>query len=165
MIDWLSARMTMGRATAAIGLACCAAIALVLAAPLLTAVGGGLAGLGALIYAFFDPICHQLAERSFRLHEHPLAVCHRCFGFYVGFTAAVILPRLAFPFRGWLLARPRRILFLLAPTAIDWLLPMNTPASRFGTALLAGAAIAVLAGGALAEAFAQRPAAAPERRA
>ncbi len=47
-------------------------------------------------------------------------------------------------FRDWLLDRPRRILFFLAPTAIDWLLPMNTPASRFGTALLAAAPIALL---------------------
>lgn len=114
---------------------------MVVAAPLSAASNGWAAP---LLYAVFAPVCHQLAERSFHLGAHPLAVCHRCFGFYVGFTLGLALLPLVRRLREWLLDRPRRILFFLAPTAIDWLLPVNTPASRFGTALLASAGIALL---------------------
>lgn len=114
---------------------------MVVGAPLSAASNGRAAP---LLYEFFAPVCHQIAERSFHLAGHPLAVCHRCFGFYVGFTLGLAVLPFVRRFRDWLLDRPRRILFFLAPTAIDWLLPVNTPASRFGTALLASAAIALL---------------------
>lgn len=141
MLRRLSALVTSGRATAAVTAACCLTIAMVVAAPLSAASNGRAAS---LLHEFFAPVCHQIAERSFHLAGHPLAVCHRCFGFYVGFTLGLaVLPQVR-PFRDWLLDRPRRILFFLAPTAIDWLLPMNTAASRFGTALLAAAPIALL---------------------
>ncbi len=128
-------------ATAVLVVLCCLAIGLVVAAPLSAASGGRAAS---LLYEFFAPVCHQIAERSFHVAAQPLAVCHRCFGFYVGFTLGLIVLPLVRPFRDWLLEKPRRILFFLAPTAIDWLLPMNTPTSRFLTALLAAAPIAVL---------------------
>ena len=128
-------------ATAALAVSCCLAAGLVVAAPLTAASGGRAAS---LLYEFFAPVCHQIAERSFHLAGQPLAVCHRCFGFYVGFTLGLVVLPLVRPLRDWLLEKPRRILFFLAPTAIDWLLPMNTPMSRFLTALLAAAPIAVL---------------------
>lgn len=141
MLRRLSALVTPGRVTAVVAAACCLAIGMVVAAPLAAASSGWAAP---LLYEFFAPVCHQIAERSFHLAGHALAVCHRCFGFYVGFTLGLaVLPSVR-RFRDWLLDRPRRILFFLAPTAIDWLLPMNTPASRFGTALLASAGIALL---------------------
>ncbi len=137
----LFALATPGRVTAAVVAACCLAIGMVVAAPLSAASNGWAA---ALLYGFFAPVCHQIAERSFDLAGHPLAVCHRCFGFYVGFTLGLAALPSVGRFRDWLLDRPRRILFFLAPTAIDWLLPFNTPVSRFGTALLAAAPIALL---------------------
>lgn len=141
MLPRLSALVTPSRATATVTTACCLAIGMVVAAPLSAASNGRVA---ALLYEFFAPVCHQIAERSFHLDGHPLAVCHRCFGFYVGFTLGLAVLPFVHRFRDWLLDRPRRILFFLAPTAIDWLLPVNTPASRFGTALLAAAPIALL---------------------
>lgn len=141
MLRRLSALVTPGRATAGVTAACCLVIAMVVAAPLSSASNGRAAS---LLYEFFAPVCHQIAERSFHLAGHPLAVCHRCFGFYVGFTLGLAVLPFVRGFRDWLLDKPRRILFCLAPTAIDWLLPVNTPASRFGTALLASAAIALL---------------------
>ncbi|MXX77249.1 MAG: DUF2085 domain-containing protein [Holophagales bacterium] len=141
MLRRLPPLVTPGRTTAAVAAACCLVIGLVVAAPLSAASGGRAAS---LLYEFFAPVCHQIAERSFHLHGHPLAVCHRCFGFYVGFTLGLAVLPFVRRFRDWLLDRPRRILFFLAPAAIDWLLPMNTPASRFGTALLAAAPIALL---------------------
>jgi uncharacterized membrane protein len=128
-------------ATAFVALACCFAVAMVVVAPMSAARGGLLAP---LMYEIFAPVCHQIAERSFHLAGHPLAVCHRCFGFYVGFTLGLIVLPLLRPARDWLLEKPRRVLLFLAPTVIDWLLPMNTPASRFLTGVLAAAPIAVL---------------------
>ena len=55
--------------------------ALVIAAPLMAHCGTSAA---ALAYAFFFPICHQRPERSFFFWGHPLAVCHRCTGIYLG---------------------------------------------------------------------------------
>lgn len=146
--------MTRGRVTAAVGAACCLVVGMVVAAPLVAASGGRAA---TFLYAVFAPVCHQLAERSFHLAGHPLAVCHRCFGFYAGFTLGLIVLPLVRPARDWLLDEPRRILMLLAPTAIDWLLPMNTPASRSATAVLAGAGIAVLIWAAIGQIVQQMP--------
>ena len=107
--------------------------------------------LAPFLYELFARVCHQIAERSFHLADHPLAVCHRCFGFYVGFTLGLaVLPWIR-PARDWLLEKPRRVLFFLAPAAIDWLLPINTPASRFLTGVLAAAPIAVLVWAAIDE--------------
>ncbi len=146
--------MTRGRVTAAVGAACCLVVGMVVAAPLVAASGGRAA---TFLYEVFAPVCHQLAERSFHLAGHPLAVCHRCFGFYSGFTLGLIVLPLVRPARDWLLDEPRRILLLLAPTAVDWLLPMNTPASRSVTAVLAGAGIAVLIWAAIGQIVQQMP--------
>lgn len=145
-------RLTL--ATAAVAAACCLAVGLVVAAPLAAASDGRAA---TLLYEFFARVCHQIAERSFHLAGHPLAVCHRCFGFYVGFTLGLVALPFIRPARDWLLDRPRRILFFLAPAAIDWLLPMNTPASRFATAVLAAAPVAVLLWAALGQIVNQTP--------
>ena len=137
----LGQRLGAPAVTAFVALGCCFAVAMVVVAPLSAARDGFLAP---LLYGIFAPVCHQIADRSFHLAGHPLAVCHRCFGFYIGFTLGlVVLPWLR-PARDWLLEKPRRVLLFLSPTAIDWLLPMNTPASRFLTGGLAAAAIAVL---------------------
>ena len=134
-------RPATSAATATVAVLCCLAIGLVFAAPLSAASGGRAVS---LLYEFFAPVCHQIAERSYHFAGHPLAVCHRCFGFYVGFTLGLIVLPLVRPFRDWLLEKPRRILWFLTPTAIDWLLPINTSTSRFLTALLAAAPLAVL---------------------
>ena len=141
-------------ATGAVALFCCLAIALVLGAPL-SAASGGIAA--PLLYELFAPVCHQMAERSFHLAGHPLAVCHRCFGYYVGFTLGLVVLPLLPPARDWLLDEPKRILLFLAPTVIDWLLPMNTPASRFLTGVLGAAPVAVLAWAAVGQVVQKMP--------
>lgn len=40
---------------------------------------------GDMIYILFSPLCHQLPERSLMIFDHPMAVCARCFGIYLGF--------------------------------------------------------------------------------
>jgi len=42
-------------------------------------------------YLPFSFICHQIPERSFTLLHHPLAVCHRCSGIYLGLFLGTLL--------------------------------------------------------------------------
>ena len=42
------------------------------------------------IYAAFSSVCHQQPERCWWLLDHPLAVCVRCLGFYVGAIAGLL---------------------------------------------------------------------------
>jgi uncharacterized membrane protein len=92
---------------------------------------------GPLLYLFFDSVCHQLPERSFEAFGHPLAVCHRCFGLYLG-TALGLLALPWLPgLRQRLMAQPRWLLVALVPLVVDALLLPNTPVSRFVTGLIA----------------------------
>jgi uncharacterized membrane protein len=126
---------------AALAVASAAWLALVVAAPWSAHRESWLAP---LLYALFDPVCHQIAERSFHLWGEPLAACHRCVGLYVGCAIGIVswpsLPRAA----ARLLARPRWILAFSIPLAIDALLIANTAASRLTTGLIAGFPVALL---------------------
>jgi len=42
-------------------------------------------------YLPFSFFCHQMPERSFTLLLHPLAICHRCLGIYLGFLIGTLL--------------------------------------------------------------------------
>ncbi|HEX9732709.1 MAG TPA: DUF2085 domain-containing protein [Thermoanaerobaculia bacterium] len=91
-----------------------------------------------LLYAVFDPVCHQMPWRSFAAFGQPLGACHRCTGLYTGFTLGLLalpyLPKL----RGFLLERSRMILLFFVPLAVDaMLLGINTYLSRFLTGLVA----------------------------
>jgi uncharacterized membrane protein len=57
--------------------------------PLLLA-SGWYVSAGAL-YQFFQPICHQLPDRSFSIAGYPLAVCIRCSAIYFGFLAGSLV--------------------------------------------------------------------------
>ncbi len=74
---------------------------------------------GAILYAFFSPLCHQLGARSFHLFGWPLAVCGRCSAIYFGFLSGTI----AYPFARRILrgARPGRtfLVVALAPMILD----------------------------------------------
>jgi uncharacterized membrane protein len=63
--------------------------ALILLAPFAASVPR-LATLGAFIYAFFSPLCHQIDARSFHLFGEPLAVCGRCSAIYFGFFSGTV---------------------------------------------------------------------------
>lgn len=116
-------------------------VAAVVAAPLLVEARPVLAG---WLYAAFDRVCHQIAERSFHLAGHPLAVCHRCTGLYAGGLAGlVLLPRLS-GIADRLLASPRWIPALALPLLADWTLWGHWSWLRFATGLLAAAPVTVL---------------------
>lgn len=120
-----------------------ALVALIFSAPL--AVSRGLSAWPSAVYSAFSLVCHQMPERSFYVAGHPLAVCARCMGIYVGFAAAALvypllrsLRQTEAPRRAWLLAA-------LLPMGVDFSLGFlgiwqNTHTSRFMTGLLVGAA-------------------------
>jgi uncharacterized membrane protein len=113
----------------------------VLLAPLLARWDSALAS---PLYQFFGSICHQQPERSFTLAGHPLAVCHRCLGLYLGLGLGLLtlplFPRLA----GFIENNPRILLATTLPLLIDVaLIGINTPASRFATGVLASFPVAL----------------------
>jgi uncharacterized membrane protein len=120
--------------------ACLLWLAGVLAAPLLAHrdhLGGP------LLYAFFHPVCHQIADRSFHLWGEPLAVCHRCLGLYLGFTLGLLAWPAARRPAAWLLERPRRLLIFFAPMAFDVAITFDVAASRFVTGAAAAFPVAL----------------------
>jgi uncharacterized membrane protein len=128
--------------------ACAFVLGLMLAAPWAAHRGSWLAP---LLYAVFDPVCHQLAERSFQLWNEPFSVCHRCTGLYLGMALGIALWPV-FPVAARrLLERPRSIVLFAIPLAIDAVLLSNTPASRFATGLIAALPVALLALAAIAD--------------
>ena len=128
-------------------------LGLVVAAPWLMHRGSWLAP---LLYALFDPVCHQIPERSFHLWHEPFAVCHRCTGLYLGFALGIAFwPSFSAP-AGRLLARPRMILLFAIPLAIDAVVIANTATSRFITGLVASFPVALFALAAIAQLTAAR---------
>ncbi len=129
-------------------------LALVLAAPWARSEGWEW---GAWLYAFFAPVCHQIAERSFHFLGEPLAVCHRCTGLYVGFGVGLVAwPRLGRA-RNRLREHPRLMLAFFAPILIDALLLPNTPLTRFVTGFLASFPVGLFAWIAALDLFRSRP--------
>ena len=98
------------------------------------------------LYDFFDRVCHQIPERSFTAFGHPLAVCHRCLGLYVGFALGSLLLPLMTRVREALLARPRLVILFFLPMVADAvLLAGNTAFSRFSTGLVAAFPVGFMA--------------------
>ena len=126
---------------AGLAFSCFAALLTLIAAPWAAHRGSWIAP---VLYALFDPLCHQLPDRSFHLLDHPLAVCHRCSGLYLGFALGIALWPALPAAAARLLERPRSIVVFLAPLAIDAVLLANTPATRFSTGLLAAFPVALL---------------------
>ncbi|MFQ6069703.1 MAG: DUF2085 domain-containing protein [Candidatus Aminicenantales bacterium] len=88
----------------------------------------------ALIYSVFSPVCHQIPSRSFFLFGHPLAVCGRCLGIYVGFLVATLTYPIIRSFLQLELPRTRTFVLFSLPIVLDttgnflhlWLTP-NIP--------------------------------------
>ena len=91
---------------------------------------------GPILYIFFHQVCHQLPDRSFFWFGHPLAVCHRCLGLYLGFWVGLLLYPYVHTLRDHLKQRPRIILIFLLPAVLDSV-TLNNPWSRWTTGLLA----------------------------
>lgn len=102
------------------------------------------AGPRAVLMHGFSFVCHQIPSRSPHLDGVPLAVCHRCFGVYVGLPVAVLGMVFLYRFDDVLYRRAPWLLGLaVLPMAVDWggdVLGFwtNTPHSRIATGLLFG---------------------------
>lgn len=94
-------------------------VAGVVVIPLLQSAGFPSVGVGRLAYT---PVCHQMAERSLTLGGHPLGVCARCTGLYLGGLIGLYA---GFAVGGVRRRRPNPVWFaiLAVPTLIDVALP------------------------------------------
>ena len=99
-----------------------------------------------LIMHGFSTVCHQFADRSPHLEGVQLAVCHRCYGIYLGLPAAALFYLGLRRVDGYLGPAGRWILPLsLIPLSVDWILDVigwwsNTPVSRLITGGIFGLA-------------------------
>jgi uncharacterized membrane protein len=81
--------------------------------------GHGASGASRFVYAVFSPICHQIPDRCFVFRGHPLAVCGRCLGIYLGFAAGLILYPFVRGFSKLVLPTARVFLLVTLPMAMD----------------------------------------------
>lgn len=96
-----------------------------------------------LLYAFYSPVCHQVPERCYFLFGHPLGVCARCLGIYLGCLVGLSLYPWLRGFRRLELPGTRLFLLLSSPILIDTLgnftMLWTTPnPGRLGTGLIWG---------------------------
>jgi uncharacterized membrane protein len=146
---------SLGRARLIAALLWGSLCALVFGAPLLSA-HGRFPILASIAYLFFAPVCHQRPDRSFYLLGHPLAVCHRCSGIYIGLLAGCFFPdRLL---KRMTSSGNRRILVLAAsmPLTVDVVLDYfdlwsNGPLSRAASGLIFGMMLSLLLVSGIAE--------------
>lgn len=91
-------------------------IALILLAPYLRSQSSMLA---TFIYAVFAPTCHQIPARCIHAFGHPLAVCARCLGIYVGFLLGTVIFPLIKGFSVPSLPQAKMIILVSVPIVID----------------------------------------------
>lgn len=90
----------------------------------------------ATLMAAFEALCHQLPGRSPQVGEIALAVCHRCYGLYLGLLFGTLGALALLRWDGWFRNYAPALLALTAlPLALDWGLDVlgfwtNTPATR-----------------------------------
>ncbi len=101
-------------------------------------------GARSFIMELFSGVCHQIDARSPHINQVALAVCHRCYGAYVGLPAAVLLfgsVKGAWPFSPQ--TAPIFLFMMTLPAIIDWGGDLagfwhNSAASRILTGLIMG---------------------------
>ena len=110
----------------------------------------------------FEMVCHQLPGRSPHIDGIQLAVCHRCFGIYLGLPVASLL---YLSIKGRRLDRRVAPLVLglsVLPMVVDWGgdvigLFTNSPGSRIVTGLLFGVVAGLFLVWSFVDSFSERP--------
>jgi len=97
----------------------------------------------AFVYFFYQPVCHQIPERSLFLEGFSLAICIRCFSFYLSGFFIFLIYLFKDKIRMW---RSSGYILLVAPAVLDFVfekfdLYTNIIGLRFLTGLLLGIAI------------------------
>jgi uncharacterized membrane protein len=131
---------------------------LILAAPMLLACS--CVYTASIPYLTFSRFCHQIPDRSFFLLGHPLAVCHRCFGLYLGFFFGSFI-HIPFLYRS-LLSRRLCVASACLPVLLDVILTRcglwhSTGISRFLMGLVFGCLISPLLAQGMAEFLCKTP--------
>lgn len=101
-------------------------------------------GARSILMELFSGVCHQLDSRSPHVYGEAFAVCHRCFGSYMGLPVAVLFfgfVRGAWPFTPK--TAPAFLFLATLPALVDWGgeivgLWHNTPVSRILTGIVMG---------------------------
>jgi uncharacterized membrane protein len=137
---------------------------LILAAPILLA--RSCVGTASILYVTFAHFCHQIPDRSFFLLGHPLAVCHRCFGLYLGFFFGSLI-HIPFLYRS-LLSRRLCVASACLPVLLDVILTrcglwQSTGISRFFMGLFLGYLLSPLLAQGMAELLRAAPRRSPAR--
>ncbi len=78
-----------------------------------------------LVYQFFSPLCHQLDSRCYALFGHPLAVCARCTGIYVGFFIGLLILLLIMKEPLSVIPKRKYLFLFLIPAVLDFLLGVS----------------------------------------
>lgn len=119
-------------------------IAGIIITPLLAASQGILwQKMASFMYFFYQPVCHQLADRSFFLDGFTMTVCVRCFCFYLGGLLLSGIYLFKNNIQMWKLSNYG---LLITPAVLDFLLEKfylysNITGLRLLTGLLLGLAI------------------------
>jgi uncharacterized membrane protein len=93
-------------------------VVIIFLAPYLKSRGSGL---NAFAYMFFAPICHQIPGRSICIFGHPLAVCARCLGIYIGFLGGMGIYALKRGFAVITMPKVRTFILVTSPLVLDGL--------------------------------------------
>jgi uncharacterized membrane protein len=113
----------------------------------------------AFIMELFSSVCHQIPSRSPHVDGISLAVCHRCYGTYLGFPAAALLfgaVKGQWPFTPK--TAPLFLALAVMPAFLDWGggivgVWTNTPSTRVVTGLIMGTAAGYFLTAAITDSF------------
>lgn len=99
--------------------------------------------IAAFMYFFYQPVCHQLADRSFFLDGFTMTVCVRCFCFYLGGLLITSISLFRDKVKMWKLLTYG---IFTAPAILDFVLEKfdlysNITGLRFITGIMLGLAI------------------------
>jgi uncharacterized membrane protein len=80
---------------------------------------GSMPEVSSVLYACYEPICHQIDGRSFHLEGEKLAVCARCASIYVAFLLALIAYPLFRRLDGHYMTSRFWIVLAIGPMVVD----------------------------------------------
>jgi uncharacterized membrane protein len=99
--------------------------------------------IASFLYFFYQPVCHQIPERSIWVDGFSMALCTRCFSFYLGGFIVTGIYLFKEHVHNWRLSR---YILLVSPVLFDFIFEKldfysNIPGLRIITGLLLGIAI------------------------
>ena len=127
-----------------IGLGLLVWLAGIIITPVLAAAGHPFSHkLAAFSYFFYQPVCHQIPDRSFWIGDFTMTVCVRCFSFYLGGFCTLLFILIRNKINRWKMSA---YFLLMMPAIVDFLLEKlylysDMDGLRFFTGLVFGIAL------------------------